>query len=74
MLLLYCSKDKYTTVWFISFFFFLLISIEIITFPGLPKVFWAVDSVPIVTYGNKLATPILEVIQGKGKACGWHSP
>lgn len=55
-------------------FFFLLISIEIITFPGLPKVFWAVDSVPIVTYGNKLATPILEVIQGKGKACGWHSP
>ena len=50
------------------FFFFLLISIEVITFPGLPKVFWAVDSVPIVTYGNKLATPIPEVIQGKGKA------
>lgn len=49
MLLLYCSKDKYTTVWFISFFF-LLISIETGTFLAPKGILGSVDSVPIVTY------------------------
>lgn len=62
ILLLCCYKDKYNTVWFISFFCFSLDFQRSRCSLGSQGTLWAVDSVPILTYG------------GVGHTCSWgHS-